>query len=745
MRLAAPIGIGIVLLAVVGVLAWLRPRETHPPQRVPSAVEDPIGEPRVAPLRNPGSSPAGVPTAVLAGRVLRDGHSVSDARIIVRTGEGESLEVRSDANGRFRFDPISPGRLFVSAITGAEASEVLGPLSLAPGERREDLVLELEVAAAVAGEVLDVRTRRPIPGATLQSSAGTAVADHAGRFRLAPLPRGKTWIQAGARGFETRMQWLTLDAARGHSGLEIFLRAAANVRGSVTRLGEPVPGATVWAERAELAAGAERFGPVVTDGQGRFELAVATGVVQLAAAAPSAARVPGPRLTVAEGAAYEDLRIELGQPLSAQGFLIIDGGPGEGAAVVLLDARSQQLAGSTSTDAGGAFRFDGVPAGSYLVQVRAGSAIVQRGPFDVTGADDPPWQVEIDIGSELRGRVVPAQAGVLVRWRSSEWAGPFATETATDRSGAFSFRGVPDGALVVEAEADGASARAVGSSAAPVVLTLTPSAISGYVVDERGRAVTDFVVRVLPQDEGPSRLFPVLNPRGDFRVAVPPGRYEVSARAAGYGETAAEPVEVAPGRQGAAVKLVFAPTHAVSAQVVDSDSGAPLAGVEVTMLYPRVARAVQFQRWVVLTTGADGRFELGAAPARASLRLRREGYRTLWLRPDQVTSLPDGIVRMARGGSRGAAEPYEGVGMYLRPEKGNGVFVDATFEGGPAEAAGIRPNDEILMVDGVPVGSFPLDQVTARIMGPSGTLVRLTLKRGERVFDVVLLRRTIQL
>jgi hypothetical protein len=748
MRPAVPIGIGIVLLVIVAAVGWFWPGDARAPRSDPAEAPTSAEELPIAASRTPAVAPA-EPTAALAGLVLRGQDFVADAQVFVRTAEGDSLEARSDANGRFRFDSISPGRVFISAARGSEASDVLGPLSLAPGERREDLVLALEAAASVTGKVLDVRTGRSIAGATLRSSAGVAVADHAGRFRLAPLPRGQVWLQAGARGYETRMQWLTLDAAREHSGLEIFLRSATTVRGFVTRLGEPVAGASVWAERAELAAGSERFGPVVTDAHGRFELSVAAGLVQLAAADPM--RVAGPRLTISEGSAYGDVHIELGQSLSAQGVLVIDGRPGEGAAVALLDARSQQLVGSTSTGPGGAFRFEGVSTGAYLVQVHAGATIVQRGPFEVRGAGDAPWELEIDTESELRGRVEPAQAGVLVRWRSSDWAGPFAPETTTDGKGAFSFRGVPSGDLVVEAEADGAYARAVGSSAAPVVLTLWPSAISGYAVDERGHAVTDFVVRVVPEDGGAPRLYPVLNPRGDFRIPVPPGRYEVSARAAGHGEAAAEPVEVAPGRYSPTVKLAFAPTRALSAQVVDSETEAPLSGVEVTVtvLRPRVAEPVQFERWAVLTTGVDGRFELGIVPARSVVRLRREGYRTLWLRPDRVATLSEGsegIVRMIRGVSRGGfTEPYEGVGMYLRRGKESGVFVDGVFEGGPAQAAGIRPNDEILSVDGAPVGLTPIDQVTPRIMGPSGTLVRLTLKRGERVFEVVVRRRTIQL
>lgn len=88
---------------------------------------------------------------------------------------------------------------------------------------------------------------------------------------------------------------------------------------------------------------------------------------------------------------------------------------------------------------------------------------------------------------------------------------------------------------------------------------------------------------------------------------------------------------------------------------------------------------------------------------------------------------------------------YSGVGMQLE-QRGDAIYVVAPFPGSPAARAGIRPGDRILAVDGVEVRGMPVEAVGARIRGPEGTPVVLTLQRGDGPpFEVRLVRERIRL
>jgi len=67
-----------------------------------------------------------------------------------------------------------------------------------------------------------------------------------------------------------------------------------------------------------------------------------------------------------------------------------------------------------------------------------------------------------------------------------------------------------------------------------------------------------------------------------------------------------------------------------------------------------------------------------------------------------------------------------GVGIEIQAREGQTVVV-APFDGSPAQAAGVRPGDVILQVDGRPVAGLPMHQISARITGEAGQPVELTV------------------
>ncbi len=69
---------------------------------------------------------------------------------------------------------------------------------------------------------------------------------------------------------------------------------------------------------------------------------------------------------------------------------------------------------------------------------------------------------------------------------------------------------------------------------------------------------------------------------------------------------------------------------------------------------------------------------------------------------------------------------FEGIGAEIQIKAGH-VVIAAPLDNSPAQRAGLRPGDIILKVNGNEVTGLPLDQVVARVSGPAGTSVTLTI------------------
>jgi carboxyl-terminal processing protease len=88
---------------------------------------------------------------------------------------------------------------------------------------------------------------------------------------------------------------------------------------------------------------------------------------------------------------------------------------------------------------------------------------------------------------------------------------------------------------------------------------------------------------------------------------------------------------------------------------------------------------------------------------------------------------------------------YEGIGAYIDQEDGWPVIQGPVSEDAPAAKAGLRAGDIILEVDHTSTQGMPLEEVIARIKGPAGTRVTLTILRGDQPpFEVTLTRARIE-
>lgn len=79
-----------------------------------------------------------------------------------------------------------------------------------------------------------------------------------------------------------------------------------------------------------------------------------------------------------------------------------------------------------------------------------------------------------------------------------------------------------------------------------------------------------------------------------------------------------------------------------------------------------------------------------------------------------------------------------GVGLQININSATGQLeVVAPLTGSPAEAAGLAPRDRILEIDGINTSTLTLDEAAARMRGPSGTKVSLTVQPKDEAKDSV--------
>ncbi len=94
------------------------------------------------------------------------------------------------------------------------------------------------------------------------------------------------------------------------------------------------------------------------------------------------------------------------------------------------------------------------------------------------------------------------------------------------------------------------------------------------------------------------------------------------------------------------------------------------------------------------------------------------------------------------------AGSYEGIGATV-DITGEYLKIVSPMPGSPAEKAGLKPNDQVVGVNGTDVTGVPGDLVLQKILGPAGTSVTLTIERTDpatnqsKKFDVTITREKI--
>lgn len=312
------------------------------------------------------------------------------------------------------------------------------------------------------------------------------------------------------------------------------------------------------------------------------------------------------------GAEIEQVRL---RPAKAVAGKVVDarGGPVLGARVTLRHRPEGALESSTTTGAGGTFRFEAAPENGGSLHVEAAGFAVRDVGIDQAGALARALALQAE--RLLEGRVLgvdgrtPA-AGALVRAESTTGTTRW---VEADRNGGFHLEGVPAGRSNVKAwAADGsqASAPTPDGVGAALTLTLVPAAsLRGRVVDAAS-ATPLAGQRVLLR--GPAGSFGARSGRdGRYElVGLPAQRYALVVDDAAYVRFERSNLTLTPGAAfNQDVALERAAT--LSGRVLD-EQGVPVAGALARLRSAGATRSPWRAAGVDETTrsGVDGRLRL---------------------------------------------------------------------------------------------------------------------------------------
>lgn len=87
-------------------------------------------------------------------------------------------------------------------------------------------------------------------------------------------------------------------------------------------------------------------------------------------------------------------------------------------------------------------------------------------------------------------------------------------------------------------------------------------------------------------------------------------------------------------------------------------------------------------------------------------------------------------------------EEYTGIGAWVNTA-GEFIEVISPMKGSPADKAGLRAKDLILAINGEDMTGVPGDIALQQVLGPAGETVTLTVRRGEEVLDIAIVREKI--
>ncbi|HVS64399.1 MAG TPA: carboxypeptidase regulatory-like domain-containing protein [Thermoanaerobaculia bacterium] len=323
----------------------------------------------------------------IGGRVVDEtGLAVAGATVAAQapsagfsiTFGGQGSEPVTDERGEFTLEGLADGSYRVTARRDGYAEASTEDLVRVEGRSVYGLELRLGVGASIVGQVLglefDELARVEVlgmkPGATVAPAIGRV--DYEGQYRVDNVSSGDWLVMARVGdGAKSVRRSVTIEPGTAEVVLVLDFGGGLAIRGQVTRSGEPVRGAMVYAAGTTTTSSSQ----ATTDQDGRFallNLKIDTYRVVVASLGAGAAHEEEVELAGADAEVLIELR-----ELAISGRVVdaLDGSPISGAAISLSpgdEESSRRSFGGFGTPPrsgeGGSFRLDGITPGIWLVR-----------------------------------------------------------------------------------------------------------------------------------------------------------------------------------------------------------------------------------------------------------------------------------------------------------------------------------------------------------------------------------------
>ena len=693
--------------------------------------------------------------AAIAGRVVDDaGKPVGGARVVAQVEPSElprhvaSGWAYSDRDGRFRIEALAPGAFELVAEAGD-----LGRTSVAvvarPTTTSRELTLKLtrEPVARVSGHVF--HKGAPVSGVTISAvqamPIGMTVTQADGSFVFERLRYGPTRFLVSPNTAEPAAQ---LDITRPVvDNVRLEVTTTARVHGRVTLDGKPVVGAPIVYTPAPQTSfyGA----PLIarSDASGAFTLSLPVGPGQLIAwdSPTNAFADPVQIVMVADDDKAVDF--ELYRLAELRGTVVDEAGaPVRGVYVQYALANGGDDWCETLTDARGEFVCARLTGGEYRATVtpspgaRQAFAPAVGDHFDLARVPRAgvTTGIKLAIKNErlaIRGTVVDDTGSPIPDVHITALARGDASmdppSTLSDPAGHFEIDNLARGTYILRAHAaDGSEAElpgvAAGSASASLRLARA-GAIEGTLT---GFAVPP-VVFVMSSDGRPGGGRAAIIDGTKFsRIGLPAGRYTVEATEGA--DVDGQSVEIKPG-ETTHVELRSRGAAPLEGTVLDLATRKPLAGMRCDAKISMNGQASPIPSSVAhqALTDAAGNFKMSAPRGRVRLFCFSPSPAPLSAAGTDVDVSTGSVAKATVFSVRSTfgsapSDPGFMLTRMLLP-----LTVDQVLPSGPAAAAGLRPGDQLLAIDGESLaGVLPEGATTLLMNHRSGTTVTLGISRA---------------